>query len=90
MDKQVLNVVPECCESYCGANLVSSSSTRIGIAMPRTIKNISVPDLAGKLAIVTGPSDGIGFGLARRLAAAGAEVVMPVRNAVKGAAAGMR
>jgi NAD(P)-dependent dehydrogenase (short-subunit alcohol dehydrogenase family) len=55
--------------------------------MPRTIKDISVPDLAGKLAIVTGASDGIGFGLARRLTAAGAEVVMPVRNAAKGAAA---
>ncbi|MDQ1550890.1 MAG: hypothetical protein QOD50_312, partial [Actinomycetota bacterium] len=58
--------------------------------MPRTLKDISVPDLAGKLAIVTGASDGIGFGLARRLAAAGAEVVTPVRNAVKGAAAAAR
>jgi NAD(P)-dependent dehydrogenase (short-subunit alcohol dehydrogenase family) len=55
--------------------------------MPRTTKDISVPDLAGKVAIVPGASDGIGFGLACRLTAAGAEVVMPVRNAVKGAAA---
>lgn len=46
-----------------------------------------VPDLSGKLAVVTGGSDGIGFGLAGRLAAAGAEVILPVRNADKGAAA---
>jgi NAD(P)-dependent dehydrogenase (short-subunit alcohol dehydrogenase family) len=55
--------------------------------MPRTKKDIAVPDLTGKLAVVTGASDGIGFGLASRLAAAGAEVVLPVRNAAKGAAA---
>jgi NAD(P)-dependent dehydrogenase (short-subunit alcohol dehydrogenase family) len=47
----------------------------------------AVPDLAGRLAVVTGGSDGIGLGLAARLAAAGAEVVLPVRNAAKGAAA---
>jgi NAD(P)-dependent dehydrogenase (short-subunit alcohol dehydrogenase family) len=46
-----------------------------------------VPDLSGKLAVVTGGSDGIGLGLAGRLAAAGAEVILPVRNPDKGAAA---
>ncbi|MEV4444475.1 SDR family oxidoreductase [Streptomyces mirabilis] len=45
------------------------------------------PDLHGKLAVVTGASDGIGLGLARRLAQAGAELVLPVRNEAKGAAA---
>lgn len=54
--------------------------------MTKTI-DIDVPDLSGKLAVVTGASDGIGVGLARRLAAAGAEVIMPVRNERKGAAA---
>ncbi len=54
--------------------------------MPRT-PTITVPDLSGKRAIVTGGSDGIGLGLAGRLAAAGAEVIIPVRNAEKGAAA---
>ncbi len=44
------------------------------------------PDLTGKLAVVTGGSDGIGFGfrLAGRLVAAGAEVILPVRNLAKG------
>ena len=49
--------------------------------------DITVPDLRGALAVVTGASDGIGLGLARRLAAAGAEVIMPVRNEKKGSAA---
>ena len=53
--------------------------------MART--DITVPDLTGKLAVVTGASDGIGLVIAGRLAAAGAEVVMPVRNAAKGAEA---
>ncbi|ANB04451.1 short-chain dehydrogenase [Streptomyces ambofaciens] len=52
--------------------------------MPRQDTDISVPDLTGKRAVVTGASDGIGLGIATRLAAAGAEVVMPVRNPRKG------
>ncbi|WP_305788166.1 SDR family oxidoreductase [Symbioplanes lichenis] len=44
-------------------------------------------NLSGKLAVVTGASDGVGLGIARRLAAAGAEVLMPVRNRRKGEAA---
>ncbi|MBR8740614.1 SDR family oxidoreductase [Nocardiopsis sp. MG754419] len=44
-------------------------------------------DLRGKRAVVTGGSDGIGLGLARRLARAGAEVIIPVRNPDKGRAA---
>ena len=48
---------------------------------------MSETNLRGKLAVVTGASDGIGLGLARRLARAGAEVVIPVRNAAKGRAA---
>ncbi|MGZ3113563.1 SDR family oxidoreductase [Streptomyces sp. H62] len=52
--------------------------------MPHRDTDISVPDLTGKRAVVTGASDGIGLGIAMRLAAAGAEVVMPVRNPRKG------
>jgi NAD(P)-dependent dehydrogenase (short-subunit alcohol dehydrogenase family) len=54
--------------------------------MPRII-DITVPDLTGKLALVTGASDGIGLNIAARLARAGAEVLMPVRNTEKGDAA---
>ncbi|WP_432512265.1 SDR family oxidoreductase [Kineococcus sp. SYSU DK001] len=54
--------------------------------MPRT-PQLSLPDLSGRRALVTGASDGIGFGIARQLAGAGAEVLMPVRNRTKGEAA---
>ena len=52
--------------------------------MPRKNIDIAVPDLSGKRAVVTGASDGMGLGMAARLAAAGAEVIMPVRNRAKG------
>ena len=55
--------------------------------MPRTQIDITIPDLSGKRAVVTGASDGMGLGMAARLAAAGAEVIMPVRNQGKGQAA---
>ncbi|TDT31599.1 NAD(P)-dependent dehydrogenase (short-subunit alcohol dehydrogenase family) [Streptomyces sp. BK208] len=55
--------------------------------MPRTDFDITVPDLSGRRAVVTGASDGIGLGIATRLAAAGAEVLLPVRNPRKGEAA---
>jgi NAD(P)-dependent dehydrogenase (short-subunit alcohol dehydrogenase family) len=50
-------------------------------------EDVLVPDLSGKLAIVTGANSGLGLGLTGRLAAAGAEVVMAVRNLEKGEAA---
>jgi NAD(P)-dependent dehydrogenase (short-subunit alcohol dehydrogenase family) len=49
--------------------------------------DLTVPDQSGRRAVVTGGSDGIGLGIATRLAAAGAEVVLPVRNPRKGEAA---
>ncbi len=49
--------------------------------------DITVPDLGGRLAVVTGASDGIGLHIAARLARAGARVVLPVRNPSKGDAA---
>lgn len=57
--------------------------------MARTY-DLSIPDLTGKLAVVTGASDGIGSVIATRLARAGAEVVMPVRSPQKGEAAAQR
>ncbi|WHP16142.1 SDR family oxidoreductase [Cellulomonas sp. ES6] len=58
----------------------------------RTAPALAVPDLTGRRAVVTGGSDGIGLRIATRLAAAGAEVVLPVRDAAKGerAAAAIR
>lgn len=55
--------------------------------MARSAPDISIPDLTGRLAVVTGASDGMGVVIATRLAAAGAEVVLPVRNPRKGEAA---
>jgi NAD(P)-dependent dehydrogenase (short-subunit alcohol dehydrogenase family) len=55
--------------------------------MARKKPDIIVPDLTDSFVIVTGASDGIGLGLAGRLAAAGADVVLPVRNPTKGTAA---
>ena len=45
---------------------------------------VTVPDLTGKLAVVTGANSGLGLGLATRLSAAGADVVMAIRNRAKG------
>ena len=55
--------------------------------MPRRPIDIPVPDLTGRRALVTGGSDGIGLALATRLAGAGAEVLLPVRDRRKGEAA---
>ena len=55
--------------------------------MTRRSIDIEIPDLTGRRAVVTGGSDGIGLRIATRLAAAGAELVLPVRNPAKGEAA---
>ena len=57
--------------------------------MPRTY-DLTIPDLTGKLAVVTGASDGVGSVIATRLARANADVVMPVRSHDKGEAAARR
>ena len=50
-----------------------------------TSKNdIQIADLSGQIAVITGASDGIGTVIASRLARAGADVIMPVRNPSKG------
>lgn len=55
--------------------------------MPRKNTDLVIPAQHGARAVVTGASDGIGLGIASRLAAAGAEVILPVRNREKGEAA---
>jgi 2-dehydro-3-deoxy-D-gluconate 5-dehydrogenase len=49
---------------------------------------MSLFDLTGRVAVVTGGNGGIGLGMAKGLAAAGAAVVVAARNPEKGAAAG--
>jgi hypothetical protein len=46
--------------------------------------SLDVPDLRGRFAVVTGANSGLGFGLAKRLSAGGADVVMAIRYRVKG------
>lgn len=55
--------------------------------MARTAPDVVVPDLTGRLAVITGANSGLGFGLSRRIAAAGAEVIMAVRDRHRGTAA---
>ncbi|WP_144876829.1 SDR family oxidoreductase [Microbacterium sp. 1.5R] len=55
--------------------------------MPRRTIDITLPSLTGRRAVITGGSDGIGLRIASRLARAGAEVILPVRNTAKGDAA---
>ena len=47
-------------------------------------KDIVVPDQTGRLAVVTGANSGVGLETARRLALAGAEVVLAVRDPERG------
>ncbi|MFL6143033.1 MAG: SDR family oxidoreductase [Labedaea sp.] len=51
------------------------------------MKDLTLPDLSGKLAVITGSNSGIGLGAATRLAGAGADVILAVRNEAKGAGA---
>lgn len=55
--------------------------------MPRITPDLTLPSLAGKRVLITGASDGMGLGMARRLAQAGADLILPVRNPGKGEAA---
>jgi len=47
-------------------------------------------DLSGKVAVVTGGNGGIGLGMARGLAAAGAKIMIAARNDEKSRAAARR
>ncbi len=58
--------------------------------MTRDDIDITLPDLTGRRIVLTGGSDGMGLIMADRLAAAGADLVLPVRNRVKGDAVAER
>jgi NAD(P)-dependent dehydrogenase (short-subunit alcohol dehydrogenase family) len=62
-------------------------SVHLGDLVAKPLPTITVPDLTGKRALVTGANSGLGLGLSERLAAAGAEVILAVRNPAKGQAA---
>ncbi|MER5881769.1 SDR family oxidoreductase [Streptomyces sp. NPDC001910] len=55
--------------------------------MARRPIDVPLPDLTGKRVVLTGGSDGMGLIIATRLAATGAELILPVRNHRKGEAA---
>src|SRR3954452_11011582 len=52
---------------------------------PWTVADL--PDQSGRTAVVTGANSGLGLGTARALAAAGAHVVLAVRDVTRGEAA---
>ncbi|WP_280826229.1 SDR family oxidoreductase [Mycobacterium sp. OTB74] len=55
--------------------------------MNRPSLTLTIPDLSGTNVVVTGANSGLGFGAAKQLASAGADVVLAVRNPSKGEAA---
>lgn len=52
--------------------------------------DLPVPDQTGRTVVITGANSGLGFEAARRIAAAGAHVVLAVRNVEKGRDAAAR
>jgi NAD(P)-dependent dehydrogenase (short-subunit alcohol dehydrogenase family) len=75
------------CYQTAGSLLFGYSTDARRKPVARNDLDVTVPDLSGKLAVVTGANSGLGLGLATRLSAAGADVVMAIRNRAKGEAA---
>jgi retinol dehydrogenase-12/retinol dehydrogenase-13 len=59
-------------------------SRRVGNRLQRVEGLAEVPDLRGRVAFVTGASDGVGQSVARKLAEAGAVTLVAARNRAKG------
>jgi len=53
------------------------------VTLPNS-RAFNLPDQSGRLAVVTGANSGLGFEVSRRLAQAGADVVLAVRNQTRG------
>ena len=58
-----------------------------GTTLSGEATEIDIPDQSGTLAVITGANSGIGLETARRLAMAGADVVLAVRTTAKGTSA---
>ena len=70
--------------------LISEASggyTSVYTNNPTKFSNEKIPNMTGKVAIVTGGNTGIGFETAKQLVFAGAEVILTARSKVKGDAA---
>jgi NAD(P)-dependent dehydrogenase (short-subunit alcohol dehydrogenase family) len=75
------------CYQTAGSLLFGYSTDARRSSVAANAHDVTVPDLSGKLAVVTGANSGLGLGLATRLSAAGADVIMAIRNRAKGEAA---
>lgn len=58
--------------------------------VPDRLAPLALPDLTGRRVVITGASSGIGLATATAMGAAGAELVLGVRNPAKGEAAARR
>lgn len=70
--------------------LISEASggyTSVYTNNPNKFSNDKIPNMAGKVALVTGGTAGIGFETAKQLVFAGAEVILTARSKAKGDAA---
>lgn len=67
--------------------MATTTATTASIATTATTAATASPQLAGKTAIVTGAASGLGFGIAQRLVAEGAAVILTDLDADGGAAA---
>jgi NAD(P)-dependent dehydrogenase (short-subunit alcohol dehydrogenase family) len=82
--RSALGLVARCSLGLGLAAAVPSASVRAQELPTNYAKAPPLPDLTGKVVLVTGSTDGLGRDVARRLAAAGARVLVHGRSAERG------